>query len=391
MSSNRKVKVVTVKEDLLINLRQNILHKHPEVSGQEKDTARKIAGFLSSYNPTRLITDLGGHGVAAVFQKYDNGPTILIRCELDALPITEESELSYKSQNEGVAHVCGHDGHMTIVAGLAPMLSENRPEKGRVVLLFQPAEENGEGANAILADPKFEEIKPDYVFALHNLPGYPLNKVVLRKGNFTSAVTSMIFKLKGKTSHAGEPEMGINPALALAEMIQEFDKHMHNEPDSKEFSVITPVHITMGEKAYGVSAGECEYHITVRCWTKKALDSLCQTLESEAGKIADNHGIKLELDFTQEFAPNRNNEEAVQWVRLAAEGLGLNLEEREFPFKWGEDFGQFTQQFGGAMFGLGAGEDTPALHNPDYDFPDALINTGSQLFFSIIQRVLNDA
>ncbi len=128
---------------------RRLLHQHPEVSGQEQGTAGRITDALLGYSPDRLLTGLGGHGVAAVYQGQDHGPTILFRCELDALPITEQGNLPHRSTVPGTGHLCGHDGHMTVLLALARLLSRQRPARGRIVLLFQPAEETGAGAEAV--------------------------------------------------------------------------------------------------------------------------------------------------------------------------------------------------------------------------------------------------
>jgi amidohydrolase len=155
----------------LIQLRHK-LHKYPEVSGNEKETANCVLLFLSKYPPHELVTTLGGEGILAIYKGKNVGKSILFRCELDALPIQEMNSFNYKSVYEGVSHKCGHDGHMAILCGLGKKLYENPIEKGTVMLLFQPSEEDGKGAKRVLHDSKFKEIKPDFAFALHNLPGY---------------------------------------------------------------------------------------------------------------------------------------------------------------------------------------------------------------------------
>ena len=127
-------------KDALVSLRRQ-LHEFPEVAHQEGDTSNRIADFLNHFEPDKLIRNLGGHGLAALYEGKTEGPAVMIRCELDGLPIGEETTVSYRSRNAGKGHLCGHDGHMTMVAGLAPLLSASRPAKGRVILLFQPAEE----------------------------------------------------------------------------------------------------------------------------------------------------------------------------------------------------------------------------------------------------------
>ena len=158
---------------------KDALHACPELAGQEGGTAEILAGFLRGHAPDQLITGLGGAGVAAVFDGQRRGPTVLVRADMDALPID--------AAGAAAAHRCGHDGHMAAVAGLAFDLGRRRPACGRVVLLFQPAEETGEGAAKVIADPRFEALRPDYALALHNLPGAPAGQIVSREGVFACA------------------------------------------------------------------------------------------------------------------------------------------------------------------------------------------------------------
>lgn len=381
------MKTFAIPQKLLIQLRR-LLHRNPELSGFEEETARKIAGFLKSYNPSQIITGIGGNGVAAIYQYYNAEPTILIRCELDALPIEEANSFNYRSQVPGVAHKCGHDGHMAIVAGLAAILSKNRPRKGRIVLLFQPSEEDGSGAEKVLNDEKFAAIKPDFVFALHNLPGYAKNDIVCKADNFTAAAISMIISMQGKTSHAGEPEQGVNPAWAVGEILQEIHK-MQRPSDNKEFSLITPIQIQLGEEAFGTSAGYGELKLTLRTWDNKAMEALTGKVEKLVLDVCAEHHIEHGIRYLQSFPANINAPEMTELVEVAAKENKLNYISREEPFRWGEDFGHFTSRYPGAMFGLGAGVKTPALHNPDYDFPDEIMPAGVKMFKSIIDQLFN--
>ncbi|MBC9796298.1 amidohydrolase [Sinomicrobium sp. FJxs] len=363
------------------------LHRYPEVSGREYETTKKINAFLQDYSPDRLIEGLGGTGIAAIYKGREEGKTVLIRCELDALPIPETNTFDHRSESPGVSHKCGHDGHMAMVAGLAELLHQQRPGKGRVVLLFQPSEEDGSGAGKVLSDPGFAEITPDYVFALHNVPSFPKGQIVIKEGVFTPAVNSIVIALKGKTAHAGEPEKGINPAYAIAEIVREFRSLAHPDINTDHFCIVTPIHIRMGEIAYGVSAGEGEVHFTIRCKTNQRMKEIGETAEKIAREAAYRHGLKEHISWTQKFFANENDARAVQWIRDIASEQGFDLFEKETPFGWGEDFGLFTRKFPGAMFGLGAGEDTPALHNPDYDFPDKIIPVGVRMFYELIKKV----
>lgn len=372
----------------LIHLRQE-LHKYPEVSGNESKTAQRILDFLAKYKPNQVIKNLGGVGILAIYKGKEDGKSILFRCELDALPIQEINSFDYKSLYEGVSHKCGHDGHMAILCGMAKTFHENPLEKGTVMLLFQPAEEDGNGAKRVLNDSKFNAIKPDFVFALHNLPGFKKHQIVIKENTFTCAVNSMIIQLNGKTSHAGEPENGINPALAIAKIIQVFNSKINTDVSSKNYRLITPIHINMGEKAYGVSAGYGEVHFTVRSNSNAQMRIIESNLEENVTEIASKFNLKTKIDWTESFQANENNSEAVNYIRKAALVQNLEILEKELPFTFGEDFGLFTQNFKGAMLGLGSGENLPALHNPDYDFPDEIIQTGIQLFHQITKEILH--
>lgn len=373
----------------VVQLRKE-LHKYPEVSGKEVNTSKKIVSFLENYSPDEVITEVGNTGVIAIYKGKNSGNTVLFRCELDALPIEEINAFEYRSLNDGISHKCGHDGHMAILCGLAVELHHNKPESGTVVLLFQPAEEDGCGAKKVLSDAKFTAFKPDYVFALHNLPGFPKNQIVVKNKTFTCAVNSIIIKLNGITAHAGEPEKGINPALAIASIITEFDKFIQPDISKKGYCQITPIYIQMGKKAYGVSAGSGEIHFTVRCDSNDRMNKIESVLENIVQSIANEFKLNCSIEWTESFYANENNPIAVNFIKEAAKKNHFGILEKETPFTWGEDFGLFTQNFPGAMFGIGSGTDSPALHNPDYDFPDDIIPTGITIFHHII-KLITDA
>ena len=368
---------------------RHTLHQNPELSGLEFKTSERIISFLKNYNPSEILHPIGDTGIIAVFKGTNVGPSTLIRCELDALPIQEINEFNHKSAIDGVSHKCGHDGHMAILCGVATLVSNANAFDGTVYLLFQPAEEDGEGAKKVLNDPIFKNIKPDFVFALHNLPGFPVGQVVIKNQTFSCAVNSMIIELSGKTAHAAEPENGTNPALAVSEIITEFNSKIQSDISLESFCLITPIYINMGKKAYGVSAGFGEIHFTVRSNSNKNMDRIEGELIKAVNKIAQSYQLITEISWTQQFRANENNTEAVSYIRKAAKIHGFDLFEKESPFSWGEDFGLFTEHFPGAMFGLGAGEHVPSLHNPDYDFPDELIATGAKMFYQIIKEIHN--
>lgn len=375
-------------EDLttqLTSLRRE-LHRQPELAGHEQQTARRISGYLSEYDPDEVITGLGGHGVAAVFDSGNDGPTVLIRAELDGLPIPDEIDSEYVSRTDGVGHKCGHDGHMVMVAGLAPLMQKERPTKGRVVLLFQPAEETGQGAREVIEDPQFQNIRPDYVFCLHNLPGFDKGKIIVRDNVFASASKGLIIRLEGATSHAAEPESGKTPALAVANLINGLTAVPQLFTRLARAAKVTIIHARVGEVAFGTSPGFGVVMATLRSHREEVMEKLTRGCLHLANSMAVTWDLKCSTEWVEEFPSTVNTPECVNHLREAAKALNYELHEAEAAFPWSEDFGNFTAIAPGAIFGLGSGADAPALHNPDYDFPDELIPKGLSMFASIIHR-----
>lgn len=379
---------IGVDLDQLTELR-HWLHAHPEVSRQEVETAKHMQAFLEKNCKPDEIVPLDGSGFAAVFEGKAPGNTVLIRTELDALPIHEVNEdLPYKSVYDGVGHKCGHDGHMTMVAGLAQIYAKERPANGRVVLLYQPDEETGTGARGCANHENFEKVKPDYAFALHNLPGFPHHEIVCKEGSFSSAVKFMAMKLTGKEAHSAQPETGASPSLAIAE-ITLLSQEIQNKFDSPdEYALIVPIYFQMGVSSSGVGPAYGEAHYTLRTCRNDVVDNMWEEFSTKAEEIAKKYGLKIEFESLEEFAANFNEADSTQMIQKAAQENGLSYTEINKPFRWGEDFGEITKRYKGAMFGLGSGEDSPDLHNPDYNFPDQIIPSGISMFKNLIDQAL---
>ncbi len=368
----------------LIELRRT-LHRYPEISNQEVRTADRVVGFLEETGPDRIVRGIGGEGVAALYRGREDGPIVMIRCELDALPIRETNDSPHRSSVPDVSHKCGHDGHMAIVSGLALLLGRRRPGRGGVLLLYQPAEETGEGAARVLADPKFGEIEPDLVYTLHNLPGYPSGTVLLREGIIASASKGLIVRLVGAPSHAAHPDEGKNPALAACQILQGLVALPATHTAFGHSSLITPIHLRVGQPAFGTSAGEGVVMVTLRSHRNDVMEKLCSASVEFARGIAAVHGLGVETTWTEEFPAVVNNSDCVEVVREAARRSGLPVIPVDVPFSWSEDFGRFTLRYPGALFGLGAGEEHPQLHTGNYDFPDELITKGIDVFHGLVR------
>ncbi|MUP36969.1 amidohydrolase [Labilibaculum euxinus] len=371
----------------MIALRRE-LHKYPEVSNGEYQTTDRIVNFINEYKPDEVIR-LGDKGVLFVFKGAEQGKTVMFRCELDALPIQEISGLEYASVNKGISHVCGHDGHMAIVAGLAQKISNDRPVKGKVILLFQPAEEVEQGACDVLENVNFKNNEPDYLFALHNIPGIKKHKIVLKKGSFASGSKGMIVKLTGKTSHAAEPQDGISPAGAISQIISKLHRLRADKSLFSDFILLTIIHIQLGEISFGTSPGYAEMRITLRAFENEDLRLLTSLCEKIVKEIAELEGLACEINYTEVFPATMNSNGCVDIVEQAAKQNGLDVEHIKTPYKWSEDFGYYTEKFNACYFGLGSGNEQPQLHNPDFDFPDDIMETGINLFYTIYKSTFS--
>jgi amidohydrolase len=360
------------------------LHRHPELSGQEKHTIQYIRQVLQEFQPSRIHPLEKGHGLVAEYSFPGEGPTLLFRADIDAVAIAEKSPLPYCSENPGVAHKCGHDGHTTMLLMLAGLLHEHPLERGRILLLFQPAEENGQGAQLVLQDPWFRQQKIDRAFALHNLPGYPFSTIVCRTGSFTCSVISCTITFTGKTAHAAEPEKAVSPTAPLLHILHLSESWNRGTLKNPDYFRTTLIELHIGEEAYGVAAGSGLIRLTLRAASEKILQKHRQQLEQFVQQTIDSHPALLcSIEWTEPFAANENDPESVTWIQEAAQSNGLVYEETDHPFAWGEDFGLFTQHIPGAMFGLGAGISTPALHTPDYDFPNNILQNGARMFYEL--------
>jgi amidohydrolase len=355
-----------------------------ELSGKEYRTASLLTDYLKGCNPFGIHGGIGGNGIVAEYRGKAPGRTILLRCDMDAVPVPENSGVFCASDAEAVSHKCGHDGHMAIMSGTAKLLGENPLPGGRVVLLFQPSEEDGSGAERVLNDPVFRQYTPDMAFALHNLPGFPLGSVIIRPGPFAGGSRGLIATLKGISSHAGEPQKGRSPASAVASIIQGFAAMC----DHSRGQLVTVIHVVIGKRAFGTSPEDAVVMATIRARENDSLNLLCRDALRFVLSTAESEGLKAETSWTEEFPATENSPTAAGIVEDAACRLGLRIIAPEVPFPWSEDFGHFTGSFTGALFGIGAGTDAAPLHDPEYGFPDEIIETGVMLFMNIIERSL---
>ncbi|CAG9001231.1 MAG: N-acetylcysteine deacetylase [Candidatus Celerinatantimonas neptuna] len=376
--SDEHQKLITIRHDL---------HKIAELSGSEFQTQTYIRNQLRLLPSPPTISTIADSGIIACFNSHIPGPSVLLRADMDALPIQELAQHCYVSMTPGVSHLCGHDGHTTSLLGVARLLSRKPISRGAVWLLFQPAEETGQGAQAVITELQQKNIKLDYVFAYHNLPGYPLGQLVIRENSFTAAVQSIAIQLHGQTAHAAEPESGNCPAWVIEKLINFAKQFSNNCIKYKAFRLITPICIKMGEPAYGTMPGNAEIHFTLRCFGNRSMDELSNQFIEYFSAICSEYQISFDYQWLDIFRACDNHQESVALLEMAGRRLEMSIMYPSEPFKWGEDFGCFTENFQGAMFGLGAGEGHSALHHVDYDYPDSLLLPSVKLFELLTRQI----
>lgn len=381
--------VFPTNADLAIAVKwRRMLHTMPEISGEEEQTAKIVGDMLLGAGADEIISGLGGHGIAGVFDSGRPGSTVMLRAELDGLPIKELSGVPHQSAIAGLGHLCGHDGHMATLAVVARGLSRQRPHCGRVVLLFQPAEENGAGAAAVIADPAFARLRPDFAFAYHNMPGIAVGKALLASGPVNCASSGLKLVFTGRTAHASMPESGISPMPAMAELMPALTGMGRGTIADADFSMLTITHATMGEPAFGIAPGSGEIMATLRTLTDERMEALCQAAIAMAKAVAARHGLGLAFSWHDVFRHCENAPEAVALFEKALAGEGIGHAAEGLPFRASEDFGRFGDIALSAMVFLGAGAASANLHNPEYDFNDDLIAIGSRIFMRLVRDML---
>ena len=370
----------------LIILRKE-LHRNPELSGNEKATAARITEELETCNPDKIMEGVGGCGVIARFSSGSDSAekSILFRAELDAIAVDEETGLDHQSKKSGVMHGCGHDGHMAILIGLAHHLKQKRYENLDIYLLFQPSEETGEGAGRVLADDRFQKLKIDHAFALHNLPGFQEKRVQIKEGVFAAASVGVEVKFKGRSSHAAYPEKGSNPSACIAEFISLVNQKLEGFRDKNPLNKAVNTYIRLGEPAFGINPGIGELGFTLRSPSDDELDDAVQLVHETGQQMGDKFEGTVHVKTVEPFAATINSKEGVQLVKRAAHQEEVDIAELNEPFPWSEDFGEFRKKCPITIFGLGAGEDSASLHSEKYDFNDALIPVGVRLFKKIAE------
>ena len=339
----------------------------PELAFNENATKAYIRDFIGTHTDLELH-DRGRYLYAV--HREEGGDTLAFRADFDAVPTTC-----------GAAHLCGHNGHTASLLGLALLLSGKRIGRS-AVLLFQPAEETGEGAPACLD--LFDKERIDAIIGAHNIPGEPFAAVILKHGTFACASCGMEIKLKGRPAHAAYPENGINPTAALAELalrIPELASSLSREYGC--MTLATPVGLKAGERAFGMSASDAELWITLRSESAEAFERLVKGAGSLADSLAARDRLGITVGLFDEFPATVNDRALVDAAENVLNKDKLPYKYIEVPFRWSEDFGHYAARTRSLFMGIGSGTDTAPLHTAQYAYPKGLAFRTARIFFCL--------
>lgn len=374
------------------------LHAHPELCFQEERTSDVIARTLSAWG-VEVHRGLGKTGVVGVIEGRPGRRAIGLRADIDALPMTEHNQFAHASRHPGRMHACGHDGHTAMLLSAAQHLATTRDFDGRVILVFQPAEEGGGGAREMIQDGLFERFPMDAIFGMHNWPGMPAGTFAIKDGPCFASSNEFHITIRGKGCHGAMPHLGIDPVPVACQLVQAFQTIVTRNMRPIETGVISVTMIQAGE-ATNVVPDSVTLQGTVRTFTDETLDLIELRMRELSHQLSAAFGATAEFEFQRNYPPTINHSAETAFARqVMTEVVGAERVQ-EFEATMGaEDFSFFLQHKPGAYFVIGNGDGTHregghglgpcTLHNPSYDFNDELIPLGGTLWVKLAQHWLS--
>jgi amidohydrolase len=364
------------------------LHRHPELAYGEKRTAALIAKLLREWG-VEVHEGIGKTGVVGVIAGADGDKAIGLRADMDALPIEETSGAPYASVHAGVAHSCGHDGHMAMLLCAARYLSETRRFPGRVHLLFQPAEEGLAGAKAMIDDGLFERFPCAEVYGLHNWPTLPAGTIATKAGPIMGASDRFTITVRGAGGHAAMPHLTTDTVLCAAQIVTGAHTLVARRIDPTATAVLSVTRI-QGGTSHNVLPGEVQLSGTVRTFDPAIQDKLEATLREWVELTAKAAGCSASVDYARIYPATVNDPACAQHALDAAIALFGQAVRAASPTATAEDFAFMLQRVPGAYIWVGSrkGESSPSLHHPSFDFNDEALPAGAALLASLAERRL---
>jgi amidohydrolase len=353
------------------------IHQHPELGYDTVETARFVAERLRDFGCDEVVTGIGRTGVVGLIRGgLGEGATIGLRADMDALPLREETGRAYASRTPGKMHACGHDGHTAMLLGAAKYLAETRNFRGQVAVIFQPAEEGGAGALAMIRDGLMERFGIERVFGMHNMPGLPVGEFATRPGPIMAATAEFTITVTGKGGHAAMPHRTVDPIVTASQIVTALQTIVSRTADPVDSLVVTVTKFNAGS-AYNIIPNTAEIAGTVRTLRKEMSEIARQRMETICTGIAAAAGAKASMSYHSNYPVTLNDPGQTDFAADTAAGIaGADRVNRAAsPLMGGEDFSYMLEARPGAFVFIGNGE-SANLHSPSYDFNDEAIPHG---------------
>ncbi len=374
-------------ENEMISWRHHF-HENPELAYKEFNTSKKVVELLKEFGITDIEEGIGKTGVVATLEN-GTGKTIGLRADMDALPIFEENKnKKYKSKCDGKMHACGHDGHTTMLLGAAKYLSETKNFKGKVVLIFQPAEEGFAGAKAMIDDGLLERYPINEIYGMHNMPGLEAGVLAIESGPRLAAADNFVIEIIGKGAHGAMPSNSIDPIICGASVIQNLQHIVSRNSDPKETLVITVASFNSGH-ANNVIPKSASLSGTIRYYNDKIGVLAKKRFFEVVNSTCDAFGAKVDINFQKGYPATINHKKQSEFAYDSAKKIvGNKASSSQAPMMGSEDFSYFLKKIPGCFAWIGNGP-SASLHNPKYDFNDSVLSIGSSFLASIAEDRLS--
>ena len=366
------------------------IHEHPELLYETERTAKVVADKLNEFGIDEVTTGIGRTGVVGVINGKTNnsGKVIGIRADMDALPIHEETGKPYASKYDGKMHACGHDGHTAMLLGASKYLSETRNFDGQVVLIFQPAEEGGAGAKAMIDDGLMDRWKINEVYGLHNMPGMPVGHFATRAGSLMAATDEFNITIHGIGGHAAKPHDTVDPIVVGSQVVSAIQTIASRNVDPLD-SVVVSTTVFQAGNAFNVIPQSAFLRGTIRTLKPETRDFAEKRIKEITNGVATSLGAKAEVNVNRGYPVTSNHEKQTEFaVSVAKEVAGDSVVSDDAPpVMGGEDFSFMLEERPGAFIFAGNG-DGAMIHNPKYDFNDELIPFGCSYFVKLVETAM---
>jgi amidohydrolase len=380
--------LVADQKDLIIQLRRD-LHRIPETAYTEKKTSAYIANYLNNLK-LEVKTGIARYGVVGLMKTGRPGPTLMIRADMDALPLKENTGLAFASEHEGAMHACGHDAHMAMVLGAATVFNTLKDEiSGNIKFLFQPAEEGPGGAEPMIKAGVMESPKVDYSIGCHVWPDIPEGTIGVRPGPFMAAMDRFDIKIKGKGGHGAMPHLSVDALEVGAQVVNALQRIVSRKMDPLEPTVVTIGTFHAGT-AFNIIPAEAEMSGTTRTFNPDIWNSWEARIAKVVRGVCDSMGCDFELKFSKGYPVTINDASMAEIVRgCAAKVVGEDRVVVPRKTLGGEDFAYYLQRSQGCYFALGVGRDGAVpVHNPAFGFNEDVMLLGMETHCRIGLEVL---